>query len=536
MLAAGQSPSGAATNERNVQSNDATTPANNTPGSRITPSTLPLTSQPSGTALAQTAAISEETIEIVPGFCVSFLEADQILEDYRSNMLSQFPFVPIPFTKSQDIYHSQPLLVKAIIYASRPQNAPMTDKVNRWFREYFAHHIVVLNEKSLEILQAILVFLAWREVEFFINAYDTSLLHLALGLVGDLGMNRFPEDQTIPSYPESIADAGLTTAVRGFNVRVVHTHAHRRAMLGLFYITSNIWTLFRRTEPPGYTDYAEKCCLELKQTPEYSSDQLLTGMVDLQRLVLQACVLGSKMTTTTRQEVLDTPRNMLVSSQQNWIEETFTKLPQNIRFNHVIRSHYYTALIRLHESTIYLKPSNAPDGPLTRTQSLWACLENANLLLTSAPSTPVDVFSKSLFSMTAHVAFAHLTLTRLLFLNDACWDAAAARKSIDYPGLVERLADYFDTADRARGGRQQTAVHEHAEAQSQHGKKTLSRAERLRWARTWYLSKSPIHETATTSMLGSAMNEPPSTAYLEAWGTSVASTYWQTLFDTDFGI
>ncbi|KAF7531463.1 hypothetical protein G7054_g8867 [Neopestalotiopsis clavispora] len=453
LLAAGQSPSGVATTESSTQSAETTRAINNSPGSGQTPSSLAPTSQPLDILLTQNVP-SEDAIDIVPGFHVAFVEADQILEDYRSTMLLQFPFVPIPYTKSQDIYRSQPLLVKAIIYASRPQNAPMTEKVNRWFREYFAHHIVVLNEKSLEILQAILIFLAWREVEFFTNAYDTSLLHLALGLIGDLGMNRFPDDHTIPSYPPSIADSAITAAVRGFNVRVVHTHAHRRAMLGLFYITSNIWTLFRRTEPPEFTDYAEKCCFDLKQTPEYPSDQLLAGLVDLQRSVLQACVLGSTAKTPTQQEALNPCRNILISSQEKCIEETFQKLPQTIKFNHVIQSHYHTALIRLHEPTLYLKPSNAPDGPLTRTQSLWTCLEHLNLLLTSAPSIPVDIFSTSLFSMMAHLAFAHLTLTRLLFLNDTCWDAASARKSIDYPEVVGRLADYFETVDRAEPGRE----------------------------------------------------------------------------------
>jgi hypothetical protein len=137
----------------------------------------------------------------------------------------------------------------------------------------------------------------------------------------------------------------------------------------------------------------------------------------------------------------------------------------------------------------------------------------------------------------AHLAFAHLTLTRLLFLNDTCWDAASARKSIDYPEVVGRLADYFETVDRVRSERH----HVHL----QHDDKRPSRAEKLRWARTWYLSKSPPQNEAptataatpaTSNMLGTAMNEPPSMAYLDALGPGIASTYWQTLFDSEFGM
>lgn len=77
-----------------------------------------------------------------------------------------------------------------------------------------------------------------REMEFYANAQDTSLLHLALGLAGDLGLARAPEDQIIPTSTESVADAPTMKVVRGINVRVVHTHADRRAMLGVFYLTS----------------------------------------------------------------------------------------------------------------------------------------------------------------------------------------------------------------------------------------------------------------------------------------------------------
>lgn len=105
--------------------------------------------------------VSEGSIEIVPGFCISFTEADRVLEEYRTTMLFQFPFVPIPLTQSSEMHRSHPLLIKAIIYACRPQVLQDQENINRWFVEHFARHIVILNEKSIELLQAVLVFLAW---------------------------------------------------------------------------------------------------------------------------------------------------------------------------------------------------------------------------------------------------------------------------------------------------------------------------------------------------------------------------------------
>lgn len=42
-----------------------------------------------------------------------------------------------------------------------PQSATTQKRAALWFREYIAEHMVVNQEKSLELLQAILVSIAW---------------------------------------------------------------------------------------------------------------------------------------------------------------------------------------------------------------------------------------------------------------------------------------------------------------------------------------------------------------------------------------
>ncbi|KAI4595161.1 hypothetical protein KJ359_007136 [Pestalotiopsis sp. 9143b] len=367
-------------------------------------------------------------------------------------------------------------------------------------------------------------------MEFYANAQDTSLLHLALGLAGDLGLARAPEDQIIPTSTESVADAPTMKVVRGINVRVVHTHADRRAMLGIFYLTSNIWSFLRRAEPLEYTDHIDKLCKDLKQAPEYSSDQLLVEIVDLQRITLQAGFMSSKSTYLNRHETLNTPLAMLIASQHKEMDRLVANIPQNIQYNHIIRSHYSIAVIRLHEPVIFMKTSNAPDGPLVRSQFLWTCLQTTKSMLTSILSFPGEIFSRSLLSMTAHIGFAHLTLTRLLFLNDPCWDAAMARKFVDYPGLVEQLAVYFETTEeRPRGGARRAAQAQ-TPAQAGDKKPPLSRTEKMRLARNWYLSKLPPDEMPVSGAFCQ-----PTPSYDGSLGVDgLSAHHWQMLFDSAF--
>lgn len=73
------------------------------------------------------------------------------------------------------------------------------------------------------------------DVHFYAYASDTSLLQLAIGMAGDLGLTRCPESPG-PAYRSIVEDAAnLRNEVQARNR---HTNADRRAVLGVFYITS----------------------------------------------------------------------------------------------------------------------------------------------------------------------------------------------------------------------------------------------------------------------------------------------------------
>lgn len=102
-----------------------------------------------------------EAITIIPGFEIPLDEADSVLRNYVADMLPQFPFVPLPTSNANSLYKDKPLLLKTIMWICRPPDADTSAAFERWFRQHIAHRIVVSGEKSLEILQAILVLLAW---------------------------------------------------------------------------------------------------------------------------------------------------------------------------------------------------------------------------------------------------------------------------------------------------------------------------------------------------------------------------------------
>ena len=112
--------------------------------------------------LPRSPTIHLERVDIVTGLSVTFAQADSALDVYRTVYSPQFPFVPVhPHISAAELYEKQPFLFRMIMQAVIPQPPQTQDAVKQWFREYIAQHVVVRAERDIELLQGILLFLAW---------------------------------------------------------------------------------------------------------------------------------------------------------------------------------------------------------------------------------------------------------------------------------------------------------------------------------------------------------------------------------------
>lgn len=60
-----------------------------------------------------------------------------------------------------DFYEKTPFLFRTIVSVAAPQAPNTQSDFKEWFRRYIAEHLVVNSERRLEILQALLVHMAW---------------------------------------------------------------------------------------------------------------------------------------------------------------------------------------------------------------------------------------------------------------------------------------------------------------------------------------------------------------------------------------
>ena len=123
----------------------------------------PLSQTPGSTSAAALGKTTQSAgIDVVPGFRLTLEEADGALHLYRFVYTPYFPFVPISTTlTAKELLDTAPFLLRTILFMTAPQSASVQKAARMWFREKIAQHVIVDQERRLELLQAILVFLAW---------------------------------------------------------------------------------------------------------------------------------------------------------------------------------------------------------------------------------------------------------------------------------------------------------------------------------------------------------------------------------------
>jgi hypothetical protein len=100
---------------------------------------------------------------------------------------------------------------------------------------YLSEHILLAGEKSLDLLQGMMIFSAWYQCHHNLGAPQmVNILHLMMAMVIDLGINTPPRSKT-----DQKLLASVTVAMHGTSsTPTSHSMEEKRAVLGTFYMTS----------------------------------------------------------------------------------------------------------------------------------------------------------------------------------------------------------------------------------------------------------------------------------------------------------
>jgi hypothetical protein len=194
---------------------------------------------------------------------ISVIHMQMLLDTYRT-MADLFPFVTLPQGLScRELLQQRPMLMFAVLTVASYDSVLLQLTLSREFRKVVT--VKIMNgEKSLDLLQGLLVFIAWHHHYMDSQAVSIPMLcQLCIGIAGGLGLDSVSTSRPSSSYEES------------------KERESKRAYLGCYYLVSNIGL----TEPSkprcmSYSSTLRTYASDLASAWEQKSDAILPALLD----------------------------------------------------------------------------------------------------------------------------------------------------------------------------------------------------------------------------------------------------------------
>jgi hypothetical protein len=183
------------------------------------------------------------------------MESDEaLLSMYRTRLSPQFPFVVVPdCVTSAELKKSQPFLFKTIRMVASLRQRPSMWKQRGALMQHISNAFFLSLDRSLDLLQGMIVFLGWYHYFCFAHGHFNNLAHLASSMIIDMRLDKARTKPLLRNARLRGIDPDEPEAV---------SNDEKRAILAVWYINSRFVTLreaHRATLRPELTILPQHC-------------------------------------------------------------------------------------------------------------------------------------------------------------------------------------------------------------------------------------------------------------------------------------
>lgn len=378
-------------------------------------------------------------------------EATALLNRYKRLMAPSLPFVVIPDgTDAWALTHQKPFLMQVIATVAFFHDLPRQQFMVKDLMRQISEKLLMRNEKSLEVLQGILILIAWygtnicqvsrtiadihhsRYHPHIIWAQQSVLLlHLAMSLTADLNIDRAPD-----SCEKFRLANGVNAAVPPFS------NDERRAFLGTYYLTAMMSTSFKKLSALKWSSWMTECAKVLEKNVEIESDKFLVAIVRTQHLMEDVMAVES----------FDAPVRFLAKSYEADLERiptpALTGKPKML-----LEQQQASARIAIwtHSISGLTDPNSKHTGEIRqRLDGMWRLVEATRAYFELYFAIPPQDFLILPFPVFGQSVHASVTLLRLATLEVDGWDLAALREELNYSTIVGEITRVFELVEKVQ--------------------------------------------------------------------------------------
>ncbi|KAL1848334.1 hypothetical protein VTK73DRAFT_10142 [Phialemonium thermophilum] len=388
---------------------------------------------------------------------LSMEHAARLFDRYQSQLSVLRPFVVFPpETPAGQLRAARPVLFLAILVASTSTlDKAICDELNELLLQSYAERIIVRGEKSLELVQALLVSTNWHcHAKNFDHLNFHQQLHMAATMAIDLDLGKKP-NRPLPTSSLDSSEAARLLLER------------RRTLVACYNCCSSISLHYHRPNMFPFTSDVEACIEALEQSPwSPPSDSTLTAQARLHHLVdLSEAALGLR-GRGSKVDMNDPAFQLSLANCTKQLETWRNETPPQF-LNEVLRVQYHSILCLLHQVCLYsdfdvsdFKPPYVINLAATRPPrprpvllspshlaSLTTCMSSAHavadlflsLPLTTLVCTPVPVFARM-----GHAAFVLVKIHIAATVAGGAWNGVVSPDSVRAGYYLDLLVHHLE--------------------------------------------------------------------------------------------
>ncbi|KAG0160902.1 hypothetical protein PDIDSM_8434 [Penicillium digitatum] len=389
-------------------------------------------------------------------------EGQLLMEVFFRKMFPLFPFLMIPPHVTAEELRREKTFLYLNLSMVACQKAPRQREIADLVQEYVAEHIVIRGEHSLDLLQGLLINVAWfvsvsryprladqppqgpksEEPQHLVRStaqLDTNV-HLLVAQSFSMGLNQEMAYQKSLNYPLTY----LKDTTNEDRHNPVRTLEERRTYLGCYYLTTMLSTCVKDLGPIiRFTRYTDECCKVLDQIAEYPTDAFLTQLVRAMNVAerIHQTLYNTELHSSSLSSA-PPPLGLSIRWLEAELKQLKARMPSDSPNSPVLQLHYITLEIHLYRIALSSEPSksNYGDHPLMQLDLLFRCLEATTSFFQNILLLPSDIFPFFPFSIMCQFGKAIVTLSQLSLYDHPGWDRAYVDSIIDFDQTVDLLA------------------------------------------------------------------------------------------------
>lgn len=326
--------------------------------------------QASGTGRSTTGSGRRQ--DVVDRGILSMDVARKLVSHYQKNLYPQYPQVYIACS-ADELRESKPTLFLAVLAAgAESEDGALATALDHEVLQEYANRSVVQSEKSVELVQALLVSAVWYlPPNKFGQLKYYEYIHMAATMAADIGISTRPSKlnrsrfaakndmPTVSMHPsEDFANPDLSMSVRASQWSEGTGNIEcRRAFLSCYAICVGVSLSLRRPAMMRVTSYTRECIDYLENSPHSApGDHMLVAWIRLWMIGEEIATALSYDDPGDTASLLETTTQLMVTAFEKKLTEWRHRYADT-EFPPCLKIMYFTLRLFLHELALHIDHS-----------------------------------------------------------------------------------------------------------------------------------------------------------------------------------